>query len=286
MSPTCARLPTPVATACSRSHRSAGCARSSGPDRCCAQTTSSPSMRRRHRARGPAPIASRASTTSGAAGCSPALAVPASRSSTAASTGSPGPRLETPAEIRLVAEHADVIGMTVATECVVAGELGIRYAALCVVDNLANGVGETELTLGEIEAEPRVHRAGWSGADASSAGVGGELTESSSIPDDGALAVSDANLDGTGRPALRGRRDRRARSGRQPPPGDEVLDAVGHGAGSRSRQRAHPRGDDALPRLRRRPAADGVARASTSGRSRSGCPTRTSTGERGWPASR
>ena len=37
--------------------------------------------------------------------------------------------------------HADVIGMTVASECVVAGELGLRYAALCVVDNLANGVG-------------------------------------------------------------------------------------------------------------------------------------------------
>jgi 5'-methylthioadenosine phosphorylase len=63
-----------------------------------------------------------------------------------------GPRLETPAEIRLVAACADVIGMTAASECVVAGELGIRYAALCVVDNLANGVGETALTLDEVEA--------------------------------------------------------------------------------------------------------------------------------------
>jgi 5'-methylthioadenosine phosphorylase len=61
-----------------------------------------------------------------------------------------GPRLETPAEIRFVAAHADVIGMTVASECVIAGELGLRYAALCVVDNLANGVGERELTLEEI----------------------------------------------------------------------------------------------------------------------------------------
>ena len=33
----------------------------------------------------------------------------------------------------------------------IAGELGLRYAALCVVDNLANGVGERELTLAEIE---------------------------------------------------------------------------------------------------------------------------------------
>src|SRR4029078_7836435 len=47
-----------------------------------------------------------------------------------------GPRLETPAEVRLIAAHADVVGMTVASECVIAGELGLRYATLCVVDNL------------------------------------------------------------------------------------------------------------------------------------------------------
>ena len=63
-----------------------------------------------------------------------------------------GPRLETPAEIRLIARHADVIGMTIASECVVAGELGLRYAAVCMVDNLANGIGERELTRDEIEA--------------------------------------------------------------------------------------------------------------------------------------
>jgi 5'-methylthioinosine phosphorylase len=63
-----------------------------------------------------------------------------------------GPRLETPAEIRLVAQYADVIGMTIASECVAAGELGLQYAALCLVDNFANGVAETELTLPELEA--------------------------------------------------------------------------------------------------------------------------------------
>jgi 5'-methylthioadenosine phosphorylase len=63
-----------------------------------------------------------------------------------------GPRLETPAEIRLIAERAEVIGMTIASESVVAGELGLRYAAVCVVDNLANGVSETELTMAELEA--------------------------------------------------------------------------------------------------------------------------------------
>jgi 5'-methylthioadenosine phosphorylase len=63
-----------------------------------------------------------------------------------------GPRFETPAEIRMIAQHADVIGMTIASECVIAGELGLRYAAICIVDNLANGVGETELTVEEFEA--------------------------------------------------------------------------------------------------------------------------------------
>ena len=69
-----------------------------------------------------------------------------------------GPRLETPAEVRFAATHADVIGMTVASECVVAGELGLRYAALCTVDNLANGVAGHELTIDEIEAHRERNR--------------------------------------------------------------------------------------------------------------------------------
>jgi purine nucleoside phosphorylase len=62
-----------------------------------------------------------------------------------------GPRFETPAEIRLIAAHADVVGMTIASECVVAGELGLEYAALCVVDNLANGIGTGELDVAALE---------------------------------------------------------------------------------------------------------------------------------------
>ena len=69
-----------------------------------------------------------------------------------------GPRLETPAEVRFAAAHADVIGMTVASECVVAGELGLRYAAICAVDNLANGVAGTELSLEEVEAHRERNR--------------------------------------------------------------------------------------------------------------------------------
>lgn len=62
-----------------------------------------------------------------------------------------GPRFETPAEIRLIAAHADVVGMTIASECIVAGELGLEYAALCVVDNLANGLAEGELDVAGLE---------------------------------------------------------------------------------------------------------------------------------------
>jgi len=62
-----------------------------------------------------------------------------------------GPRFETPAEIRLMAAHADLVGMTIASECIVAGELEIAYAAVCAVDNLANGLGTKPLGLAELE---------------------------------------------------------------------------------------------------------------------------------------
>jgi 5'-methylthioadenosine phosphorylase len=64
-----------------------------------------------------------------------------------------GPRFETPAEIRLIAAHADVVGMTIASECVVACELGLAYAAICVVDNLANGIAPGTLSVAELEAD-------------------------------------------------------------------------------------------------------------------------------------
>ena len=70
-----------------------------------------------------------------------------------------GPRFETVAEIALIRRHADVIGMTIASECIVAGELGLPYAAVCVVDNLANGVGAEPLTVSEFEAASGASRA-------------------------------------------------------------------------------------------------------------------------------
>lgn len=64
-----------------------------------------------------------------------------------------GPRFETPAEIRMIAPHADLVGMTMASECVIAGELGLRYAAICVVDNLANGIAPEPLSPEELQRD-------------------------------------------------------------------------------------------------------------------------------------
>jgi len=52
-----------------------------------------------------------------------------------------GPRFETRAEIACFARDTDVVGMTVASELTLANELGIPCAALCTVDNYANGIG-------------------------------------------------------------------------------------------------------------------------------------------------
>ena len=62
-----------------------------------------------------------------------------------------GPRFETPAEVRFLAAFADLVGMTVASECVAANQTGLAYAAVCVVDNLGNGVADQPLTLAELE---------------------------------------------------------------------------------------------------------------------------------------
>jgi 5'-methylthioadenosine phosphorylase len=75
-----------------------------------------------------------------------------------------GPRFETQAEIRLIAGYADLVGMTIASECVLAGEIGLAYASICVVDNLANGIGEVPLTVEEFRAGAAANRARLVGA--------------------------------------------------------------------------------------------------------------------------
>jgi len=76
-----------------------------------------------------------------------------------------GPRLETAAEIdRLERDGATLVGMTGMPEAVLARELGLPYAAICVVVNHAAGRGESakEISLDRIAkvletAMDRVH---------------------------------------------------------------------------------------------------------------------------------
>jgi 5'-methylthioadenosine phosphorylase len=56
-----------------------------------------------------------------------------------------GPRFETKAEIRIVQEWGDVIGMTAAHEADLCVELGLRYNSLALVDNYANGLEGTAI---------------------------------------------------------------------------------------------------------------------------------------------
>ena len=58
----------------------------------------------------------------------------------------PGPRLETKAEIRMMSQMADIVGMTMVSEAVLAGELNMSFAALCSIDNYAHGIGKEPLT--------------------------------------------------------------------------------------------------------------------------------------------
>jgi len=51
-----------------------------------------------------------------------------------------GPRLETAAEIKFFSAGADVVGMTLVPEVVLAREKGICFAALCLVCNMAAGL--------------------------------------------------------------------------------------------------------------------------------------------------
>lgn len=69
-----------------------------------------------------------------------------------------GPRLETKAEIRMMAGFADIVGMTMASEAIVAKELGLPYAAICSIDNYAHGICENELVIGDIAT--RAHLSG------------------------------------------------------------------------------------------------------------------------------
>jgi 5'-methylthioadenosine phosphorylase len=61
-----------------------------------------------------------------------------------------GPRLETRAEISMFKDYADVVGMTMASEATLAKELGLKYAAISLVDNYAHGIVETPLDFTQV----------------------------------------------------------------------------------------------------------------------------------------
>lgn len=60
-----------------------------------------------------------------------------------------GPRLETSSEINLFSNYADIVGMTLVPEIILAREQNMCYAALCVVSNMAAGL-QNELKTDEI----------------------------------------------------------------------------------------------------------------------------------------
>lgn len=61
-----------------------------------------------------------------------------------------GPRLETRAEIRMMSRFADIVGMTLAGEAMIALEMDLPYASACSIDNFGNGLAEKPLSLEEI----------------------------------------------------------------------------------------------------------------------------------------
>ena len=64
-----------------------------------------------------------------------------------------GPRLETAAEIRRMAnDGCDLVGMTGMPEASLARELGLAYASICMVVNAAAGLDDEPLTLEAMRA--------------------------------------------------------------------------------------------------------------------------------------
>lgn len=69
-----------------------------------------------------------------------------------------GPRLETKAEINMLKNYGDVVGMTMANEATLARELGLKYASICSVDNYAHGISKEEVTFENICAAQKKNR--------------------------------------------------------------------------------------------------------------------------------
>jgi 5'-methylthioadenosine phosphorylase len=67
-----------------------------------------------------------------------------------------GPRLETPAEIRMFKKlNGDVVGQTIVPEVILSKELNIEYASVAVCANYAAGISKKSLSYEEIEEKMR-----------------------------------------------------------------------------------------------------------------------------------
>lgn len=69
-----------------------------------------------------------------------------------------GPRFETVSEVRALARDADVVGMTCASEAVLAMEREVPHVILAMVDNYAHGVGLEPLSGEAFQAKVRANR--------------------------------------------------------------------------------------------------------------------------------
>ncbi|OPX78447.1 MAG: putative 6-oxopurine nucleoside phosphorylase [Methanosaeta sp. PtaB.Bin039] len=61
-----------------------------------------------------------------------------------------GPHLETPAQIRMLSQYGDVVGMTGYPEVVLAREMCLCYASLCLITNQASGLAEGPLSARDV----------------------------------------------------------------------------------------------------------------------------------------
>jgi len=61
-----------------------------------------------------------------------------------------GPRFETKAEIRMLSNFADVVGMTGVPEVILAKEMQLCYASVCLITNMAAGIESSRPTATEV----------------------------------------------------------------------------------------------------------------------------------------
>lgn len=70
-----------------------------------------------------------------------------------------GPRFETRAEIEIVRQWGDVIGMTAAHEADLCREIGLSYNSLAMVDNYANGIENETIDFAKFKEHVRANQA-------------------------------------------------------------------------------------------------------------------------------